>query len=75
MKQPRKGHFYFVPVYYNQKTEILSGRGLASNLFLDFMLGVHHLFLFFTTNILSIDIEPGYPISLEKEGSPPTERS
>jgi len=60
-----KGYFYFVPIYYNEKTSELGGRGPVSNIMLDLMIEVHHLFLFITSHF--IDIELCYPLKLEKE--------
>lgn len=60
-----KGWFYIVPIYYSKQTQILSGRGFVSNVFLDIMLEIHHLFMFFTSQFM--DIELGYPIKLTGE--------
>lgn len=58
-----KGWFLFCPIFWCAETRELGPRFMLWPLF-TFAIGIWHIFLFFTINILMIDIEPGYPIKI-----------
>ena len=64
----KKGWFYFVPIFFNPDNNVLVGRGLISTLFLDVMLGFHHLIISGASILAHIignsNYEPFYPIRI-----------
>lgn len=61
----KKGWFLWCPIFYNEKTQELGPRFKLWPLF-ELTLGLFNLFIWFTTTVLMIDIEPGYPIKINK---------